>query len=275
MERMAFTRRSPRIIVRSWWAVLAEHGLRQVSFFQEGRNTIVLRAGASKSEITMTKEEVEMAQELIYTMTKSHWDNNLDWNPAESGKGVDTHIVSLPEGTKFARYSIDVEVASLASGCNVESAPEAGATGEPRILVRWWYNPFGKISYTLHVYAGAPEPVTILYGENNWVGKALDTLRQEQEVKIAGRGHVARKLFGRMMRMAGRDLERTFYAQPKSDSVTVNQDVAFGLMATIKYGAIGGTILFGLNKGYEVTGEFDAGGPLHFDDQLTISFRKR
>lgn len=78
-----------------------------------------------------------------------------------------------------------------------------------------------------------------------------------------------------MMRMAGKDLERTFYTQPKPDSVTVKQDTAPGLMATVKYGAIGGTILFALDKGYEVTGHFEAGGPLPFDDQLTISFARR
>jgi len=221
------------------------------------------------------KEELKMAQELIYTNTKSHWDNDLDWNPGESGKGVDTHAFTLPEGMKFARYLIDVEVASLASGYNVESAPKAGATGEQRIQVRWWYNPFGKIRYTIHVYGGEPEAVTVWHGENNWVGKALNTLQQEQELKISGRGGVARKLFGRLMRMAGKDLERTFYSQPKSDSVAVKQNTALGLIATVKYGAIGGAILFALDKGYEVTGHFDAGGSLPFDDQLTISFSRR
>jgi hypothetical protein len=216
-----------------------------------------------------------MAQEVIYTETKSHWDNDLDWNPGESGKGIDTHAFTLPEGMKFARYLIDVEVASLASGFNVESTPKAGATGEQQIQVRWWYNRFGKIMYTLRVYGGEPEAVTIWHGENNWVGKALDTLQQEQELRIAGRGGVARKLFGRMMHVADKELERTFYAQPKSDSVAAKQNTALGLIATVKYGAIGGTILFALDKGYEVTGHFEAGGALPFDDELTISFEKR
>jgi len=176
---------------------------------------------------------------------------------------------------KFARYLIDVDVASLASGYNVESSPKAGATGEQKIQVRWWYNPFGKIRYILHVYGGESEVVTVWHGENNWVGKALNTLQQGQDLQMPGRGSVAKKLFGRMMRIAGNELEHNFFAQPKSGSVMADEVVALGLMTTVKYGAIGGTILFALDKGYKVTGHFDAGGALPFDDQLTLSFEKR
>jgi len=38
---------------------------------------------------------------------------------------------------------------------------------------------------------------------------------------------------------------------------------------------VGGMILCALGKGYEVVGDFDAGGALPFDDELTISFTKR
>jgi hypothetical protein len=116
---------------------------------------------------------------------------------------------------------------------------------------------------------------TVWHGENNWVGKALNALQQGQDLQMPGRGSVAKKLFGRMMRIAGRDLEHNFFAQPKPGSVRANEDIALGLMAAIKYGAIGGTILFALGKGYQVTGQFDAGGALPFDNQLTISFEKR
>jgi len=57
--------------------------------------------------------------------------------------------------------------------------------------------------------------------------------------------------------------------------VIADEVVALGLMATVKYGAIGGTILFALDKGYKVTGHFEAVGALPFDDQLTIRFEKR
>mgnify|MGYP000203410516 CR=1 FL=1 len=216
-----------------------------------------------------------MAQELIYSETRNHWDDESDWIPGESGKGVDTHIFTLPAGKKFARYSIDVDVASLASFYRVESAPKAGATGKQQILVGWWYNPFGKIRYTLNVYAGEPETVTIWYGENNWAGKALNTLEQDLNLRMPGRGGVARKLFGRMMHLANKDLERNFMTHPKSGSVAATQNTALGLIASVKYGALGGMILYALDKGYEVKGQFDAGGPLPFDDELTVSFTKR
>jgi hypothetical protein len=221
------------------------------------------------------KEKLKMAQELIYSETKSHWDDDMTWIPGESGKGVDTHTFTLPAGMKFARYSIDVDVASLASYYKVESAPKAGATGKQQIQVRWWYNPFGKIRYTLHVYGGEPETVTVWYGENNWVGKALNTMEQDLNLRMPGRGSVARKLYSRMMRMANKDLERNFITHPKSGSVAATQDTALGLIATVTYGSMGGMVLYALDKGYEVMGRFDAGGVLPFDDELTVSFTKR
>ena len=216
-----------------------------------------------------------MAQEMIYSEARNHWDDESSWIPGVSGNGVDTHTFTLPAGMKFARYSIDIDVASLASYYKVESAPKAGGAGEQQIRVRWWYNPFGKIRYTLNVYAGESETVTVWYGENNWAGKALNTLEQDLNLRMPGRGSVARKLFSRMMRMANKDLERNFITHPKSGSVAATQDTALGLIATVKYGAMGGMILYALDKGYEVLGQFDAGGALPFDDELTMSFEKR
>ena len=57
--------------------------------------------------------------------------------------------------------------------------------------------------------------------------------------------------------------------------MAATQDTALGLIATVKYGAMGGMILYALDKGYEVLGQFDAGGALPFDDELTMSFEKR
>jgi len=78
-----------------------------------------------------------------------------------------------------------------------------------------------------------------------------------------------------MMRMANKDLERNFITHPKSGSVAATQDTALGLIATVTYGAMGGMILYALDKGYEAMAHFDSRGALPFDDQLTISFEKR
>ncbi len=215
-----------------------------------------------------------MPQTLIYEKTKSHWDDEGDWNPANSGQGKDTHAFSIPRDSRFARYSVDMEVASAGSGCIIESFPEAGAKGDQFIRVRWWYNPFGKIRYKLSVYAGDPEVVQIYHGENNWGGKTLTTIEQQQDLNLAGRGPIARKLFSRMMRMSGKPMARNFYSDPELASIGVSRDIALALVASIKYGAIGGIILFALDSGYKVKGTFDPHGILPFDDELTIEMRK-
>jgi hypothetical protein len=100
-------------------------------------------------------------------------------------------------------------------------------------------------------------------------------MEQDLNLRMPGRGSVARKLYSRMMRMANKDLERNFITHPKSGSVAATQDTALGLIATVTYGSMGGMVLYALDKGYEVMGRFDAGGVLPFDDELTVSFTKR
>jgi hypothetical protein len=215
-----------------------------------------------------------MAQEVIYTKTRSHWSEDANWNPASSGHGIDSHVFAVPDGRPFARYSIDVEVASLASGYVVESAPKTGATGEQQIKIRWWFTPFGKIRYTLSAYAGEPEMVTIWHGENNWVGKSIATLRQEQNLTISGRGSVARRLFGRMNRITGNPMSYNFYSKPQAGQVEVTLQMALHFISTIKYGSIGGIIIMAMKEGYEVSANFDPCGPLPFDDLLTITLTR-
>jgi hypothetical protein len=216
-----------------------------------------------------------MAQTIIYRKTRSHWDDEGDWNPANSGQGKDTHAFTIPMGEKFARYSMDIEVASAGSGCIVEYWPDGGAMGDQFIRVRWWYNPFGKIRYALTVFTGAPETVLIYHGENNWGGKTLDTLRLEQDIDLSGRGPIAKKLFSRIMRMSGKAVSHTSYSQPELATIAVSRDVALGLIASIKYGAVGGILLLALDSGYEVHARFDPHGMLPFDDELTIAMRKK
>jgi hypothetical protein len=216
-----------------------------------------------------------MAQTIIYQETKSHWDDESDWNPANSGQGKDRHVFTIPMDDRFVRYSLDIEVASAGSGCIVESWPDTGAIGDQFIRVRWWYNPFGKIRYALTVFTGAPETVLIYHGENNWSGKTIDTVRLEQDIDLSGRGPIAKKLFSRIMRMSGKAVSRTLYSEPESATIQVSRDSALGLIASIKYGAMGGILLLALDSGYEVHARFDRHGMLPFDDVLTIEMRKK
>jgi hypothetical protein len=165
-------------------------------------------------------------------------------------------------------------VASAGSGCLVETAPDTGDTGEQFMRVRWWYNPFGKIRYTLTVYTGDTEIVSLYHGENNWAGKTLYTVRQGLDLHLTGRGPIAKKLFSRLMRMSGKEMPHTFYAEPRPATIPVLRDVALGLIATVKYGAIGGILLYAIDSGYEVRGKFDPHGVLPFDDELIIDMKK-
>lgn len=216
-----------------------------------------------------------MAETLIFTGTKSHWDSEEEWNPAGSGQGKDTLSFTIPEGSRFARYSVEMEVASAGSGCIVESAPEQGDAGPQFIRVRWWYNPFGKIRYTVSVYAGDPETVVVYHGENNWTGKTLNAIEQGLSLNLSGRGPIAKKLFSRMMRMSGKPMPYTFYSEPELASVTVSTDISLGLVASVKYGAVGGILLFALCSGYHAGAKFNPHGMLPFDDELTIEMRKK
>ena len=215
-----------------------------------------------------------MTQTIIYKKTKSHWDDESEWNPSSSGQGTDTHIFTIPNGNRFARYLVDVEVASAGSGCLVETGPDVGAKGEQWIKVRWWYNPFGKIRYTLSVFTGDPEVVHVQYGESSWAGKAMSALKQGLDLDLSGRGAVAMKLFSRILRMSGKPMSRNFYTEPELSKTSATRDVALALIASIRYGVMGGLILLALDNGYIVTAKFDPHGMLPFDDELTIEMRK-
>ncbi len=215
-----------------------------------------------------------MAQTLVYQKTKSHYDEGTEWIPSKAGKGIDTHTFAVPEGGRFARYSIDVEIASVGSGCTVEYATDTGTTGEQIIRIRWWYNPLGKIKYILSAYAGDPEVVEVLYGENNWAGKAVAYIRQHQDLKVRGRGTVSKKLFSRMMSIMGKSMSSNSHPGPEVVMDSVPRLVPLSLLASMKYAAIGGIILFALNEGYTVRSHFDPKGAFPFDDELTIEMTR-
>lgn len=211
-----------------------------------------------------------MTQTLIYQKTKSHYDDGSQWIPSKAGIGIDTHAFSVPPGDHFARYSIDVEVASVGSGCTVDYAPDTGSGGDQVLRIRWWYNPLGKIKYILSAYAGEPEMVEVLHGENNWAGKAVGYVRQRQNLRLRGRGTVSRKLFSRMMSIVGKSMSKESQPTPAVTLNSVPRLVALSLLASMKYAAIGGIILFALDEGYTIKAHFDPKGALPFDDELAI-----
>lgn len=215
-----------------------------------------------------------MAQDKIYTRTKSHWDNDQDWNPAESGQGVDTHNFTVPDGKKYVRYSVNVLTATMFSGYLIEAAPRVGATGSQKVTVKWWYNPFGKIRYTLNVLAGDVEVIKIYFGENNWVGKAQNAIQQGQNFQIIVRGPDAKELFGQITRVSGRPMASNFFVEPVSDTVAITLIIVLGLMSMGAFATIAAILLYSIHEGYNAKASHKVHGPLPFDDELIIELTK-
>jgi hypothetical protein len=255
-----------------WYTVTSARELFTVSL-ELSRGNSALSFGSP-----WTQGGYRMPQTLIFNQTKSHWYDWYDegeWEFASSDQGTDTFVFTIPEGSRFARYSVDLKVASAGSGCIVEYQPDPGDRGRQIVRTRWWYNPFGKIRYTISVYAGDPEIVPIYHGENNWTGKVVNTIQQEQDIDLSERGRIAKKLFSRMMRMSGKPIPHHFYSKPERASLSVSSDITLGLIASEKYGAIGGILLFALNSGYSVSAKFHPHGVFPFRNELVIEMRKK
>jgi hypothetical protein len=215
-----------------------------------------------------------MAQKKIYSNTKSHWDNDKDWNPAESGQGTDTHDFTVPDGQKYVRYSVDVQTNTILSGYSIESAPKAGSTGRQKIKVKWWYNPFGKIRYTLEVFAGDAEIIKITFLENNWIGKAQDAIQQGQNFQIILRGPQAKELFGEITRLSGHPMGINFFIEPVSDSVAITLIIVLGLMSIAAFATIAAILIYAIHEDYNAKASHNVHGPLPFDDELIIEVNK-
>lgn len=215
-----------------------------------------------------------MTQNRIYVSTKSHWDNDEDWNPAESGQGVDTHAFTVPNTQKFARYSVDVHTNTMASGYIVESAPKTGSTGSQRIKIKWWYFPFGKISYTLNVFSGNVEVVKIVYGENNWIGKAQNAIQQDQNFQIIVRGPQAKELYQQIKRLSGQPMDVRPLVEPVSNTVLITAIIVLGLISIAAFATIAAILMYAISEGYNARANHKTQGPLPFDDELTIEVER-
>lgn len=217
-----------------------------------------------------------MSEKRIYTKAISHYDNDKDWNPGESGRGTDVHTFTVPRGEKYTRYSVDVITATLMSGYEISSKPKPGAKGKQTVKVKWWYNPFGKIRYRLNVYAGNSKPLVIYFGENNWENKVKDAINQGLKFTICLRGPKAKDLAG----LLNIPLPREIMDDPNSDTdtvrsrdagtVTLGVTALLAVVAIAAFATIGGVLIYAINNGYEARARHRLNGPLPFDDELLI-----
>ncbi len=144
-----------------------------------------------------------MTEKKFYTKTKSHWDNDNDWNP-EAGNGTDTISVNVPN--QFTRYRVELLTPAGVSGYQVKSAPRKGSTGKQRFRIKWYYAPFGKVSYRLRAYSGKPKRVEIVVGGHNWLNEIEDAIEQGLEARLVVRGIQARNLYRQILMAAPNDL---------------------------------------------------------------------
>ena len=139
----------------------------------------------------------------FYSKTKSHWDNDNDWNP-EAGSGTDIITVNVPD--QFTRYRVELLTPPGVSGYKVLSAPPRGSSGRQKFRIKWHFAPFGKVSYRLRAYSGKREPVKIVVDTHNWLHEVRDAIEQDLEVRLVVRGIQARNLYRQILMLSPNDL---------------------------------------------------------------------
>lgn len=179
---------------------------------------------------------------------------------------MDTHNFTVPVGQKYVRYAVNVDKATNFSGYSIKSAPSVGDTGSQRVLVKWWYNPFGKIRYTLDVYSGDVEIITICFGENNWVGKAQNAIQENQNFKIVMRGPQEKELSENINAVSG-------VVEPVSTTV-ITLAIVLGFMSIAAFATMAAVLIYAIHEGYNAKATHKVNGPNPLDDELTIEVTK-
>ncbi|MEB4591935.1 hypothetical protein VSS37_13160 [Candidatus Thiothrix sp. Deng01] len=230
-----------------------------------------------------------MAQQLIYKKTKSHSDGDDDWIP-DSAQGTDKHKFTIPADTKYVRYAISAS--ENLGGYEVKSSPKRGATGDQNVNVKWWFLPFGNIKYTLRVYTGNVEIIPIEVGSNNWIGQALDAIKQGDNFKLILGGHDARNLFSTIKRLAndrfipladastveaddmpGAESSPAAPIEPMVEPITITIAIVLAIISIAAFATIAAIFIEAIHNGYNANAKHKAGAtPL--SDELEISVVK-
>ena len=224
----------------------------------------------------------------FFSKTKSHWDNDNDWNP-EAGSGTDTISVNVPD--PFTRYSIELLTPPGVSGYEVLSAPTQGSSGTQKFRIKWYYAPFGKVSYRLRAYNGKRQPVEIVVDAHNWLNEVKDAIEQGLEIRLVVRGTQARDLYRQILMLAPNDLavpSDLFFERdaamadggqtPASDSengaqptgpafeaatIAITLGICADLVIIAGFATIAGILMMAIHHGYSVdTGHFKVDTPL-------------
>jgi len=216
-----------------------------------------------------------MPEQQIYSNTRSHWDNDGDPNPAEAGSGHDEHVFTIPSGEKFSRYELQINANTAFSSASVVQAPSADATGQQKIKVKWAFNPFGKIAYTLKVFSGAAvEPVEIHFGTPNAPQQAFDLIQQKKPLRLVVSGPDALALTDvfRKARNLGplTPAQNSYSAAIGTGEVMLAAVICATIVAVVTLLVIVTICVVAIHYNYKVAIDYSRNGPLPFDDRLTI-----
>lgn len=207
---------------------------------------------------------------------RSHWDNDGDWNPAETGSGNDEITLNIPSGQTFSHYELKIESNTMGSSANVTQAPSTGATGQQKIKVNWNFNPFGKIAYRVLAFSGngSTQPVEVIIGPPNAPQTALDLIKQKKPFKLVLSGPNALMLFN-VFRQAGNQSPLGAIQNQASMAIGAAEvSMAAVICATIVAIAflvvILAICLYAIHSHYHAEVKYHRNGPMPFDDRLEI-----
>ncbi|MGZ9098165.1 MAG: hypothetical protein ACXW3O_00550 [Brevundimonas sp.] len=157
---------------------------------------------------------------------RTHRDpSNFPIDLPEAGRGEDRIRVQLPPGTRFALADLEIGELSPLADLEITDLPARGSEGSVEIGIRWSHAPYGRIAYTLKVYAnadGRPPAVTVVDGSTGFAQRSRALIRQDAPVTVEVRGPLADGL-----RLA---LER---AAPDAAPARASEAITIGVIAIV------------------------------------------
>jgi hypothetical protein len=240
-----------------------------------------------------------MSEQQVFSTIKTHTDNDGDIVP-EFGSGTDTIAFTIPSGKQFKRYSIQkLPGTSLFAGYEVTDSPGAKAKGAQKIKVKWNYEMFGKIRYSLRVFADSPgvaaEDLQIDITDTDVVEQALQAIQQDLDFRIIVSGKSAGEMWNAIKRQIPHATASTAQpvqpntapvislaqpVQPGPAFLTGIEEVALGIgiiagiVAVAGLATIVSIALVAISNGYNVVARHRARGPSPFDNELEIIVTK-
>lgn len=109
----------------------------------------------------------------------------------EPGSGTDRFRIRIPPGLRFALVDLEVGELSPLADLEITGVPSRGAEGEVEVAVRWSHAPYGRISYSVKVYAnaeGRPPPMVLVDGSPGFAQRSKALIGQDAPVSVEVRG---------------------------------------------------------------------------------------